>query len=262
MNSTSFTSADPNGAGQDKNIDSSSTAHLTLNAAIGSSAPDAGSTCRLTRGSDSEPDGSPKVTVLGASGNGHHRHLQHNFDDDDLHQNLNLNHNHSHHSHRHRASSLPRPAQLLAGGFSFSNRLHLTTKHQRTLWSRATHFEKILMLALAAVSLLSVVLFISLGSIVVRQRSQLRELTAKANSAASNASNRPPPPSPPPPTYNPQRPDKNGPPSGQLVPFGDNGTTRNYCLTPNCVKVAASVIEAIDLSVDPCDDFYVSVSSL
>lgn len=35
--------------------------------------------------------------------------------------------------------------------------------------------------------------------------------------------------------------------------------TRNYCLTPDCVKVAASVIEAIDLTVDPCDDFYVSI---
>lgn len=33
---------------------------------------------------------------------------------------------------------------------------------------------------------------------------------------------------------------------------------KNYCLTPDCVKVAASVIEAIDLTVDPCDDFYVS----
>lgn len=34
-----------------------------------------------------------------------------------------------------------------------------------------------------------------------------------------------------------------------------------HCLTPDCVKVAASVIEAIDLTVDPCDDFYVSMIS-
>lgn len=34
--------------------------------------------------------------------------------------------------------------------------------------------------------------------------------------------------------------------------------TKNYCITPNCVKVASSVIEAIDTKVDPCDDFYVS----
>lgn len=37
-----------------------------------------------------------------------------------------------------------------------------------------------------------------------------------------------------------------------------NNYSDNYCLTPDCVKVAASVIEAIDLTVDPCDDFYVS----
>lgn len=36
-------------------------------------------------------------------------------------------------------------------------------------------------------------------------------------------------------------------------------TKKEYCTTPNCVKVAASVIEAIDISVNPCDDFYVSI---
>lgn len=40
----------------------------------------------------------------------------------------------------------------------------------------------------------------------------------------------------------------------------DSVHSRGYCLTPDCVKVAASVIEAIDLTVDPCDDFYVSIS--
>lgn len=34
---------------------------------------------------------------------------------------------------------------------------------------------------------------------------------------------------------------------------------KSYCLSPNCVKVAASVIEAIDMTADPCDDFYVSI---
>ncbi|XP_027847675.2 neprilysin-2-like isoform X2 [Aphis gossypii] len=29
-----------------------------------------------------------------------------------------------------------------------------------------------------------------------------------------------------------------------------------YCFTPGCVKAAASVINNMDLSVDPCDDFY------
>lgn len=216
MNSTSFTSIDPNCAiSNDKNIDSSSTAHLTLNAAIGSSGGGSGgvagsdggafSSCRLTRGSNSsDPDASPSVTVLtSSSGNG----------------NGNSN-NHHHHLNAH---SLPRPSHLLSSGFSFSNRLHLTTKHQRTLWSRATHFEKILMLTLLVLCTISVILFVSLASIIVRQRSQLRELKESNHPEAQ-----------------------------------DVNATKKYCLTQDCVKVAASVIEAIDSSVDPCDDFYVS----
>jgi ribose 5-phosphate isomerase len=35
--------------------------------------------------------------------------------------------------------------------------------------------------------------------------------------------------------------------------------TKKFCLTPDCVTVAASVIEAIDLTIDPCDDFYRNV---
>ena len=29
-----------------------------------------------------------------------------------------------------------------------------------------------------------------------------------------------------------------------------------YCVTPACVTVASSIINAMDTSVDPCDDFY------
>lgn len=45
---------------------------------------------------------------------------------------------------------------------------------------------------------------------------------------------------------------------GNLVGITADSQGKTYCLTPDCVKVAASVIEAIDLTVDPCDDFYVS----
>lgn len=30
----------------------------------------------------------------------------------------------------------------------------------------------------------------------------------------------------------------------------------NYCLTEHCVTVAATIINSIDHSVKPCDDFY------
>lgn len=29
-----------------------------------------------------------------------------------------------------------------------------------------------------------------------------------------------------------------------------------YCLTPACVTVASSVLNAMDTSIDPCDDFF------
>ena len=31
---------------------------------------------------------------------------------------------------------------------------------------------------------------------------------------------------------------------------------RDYCLTPECVKSAGSLLNSMDLKVDPCDDFY------
>ena len=31
---------------------------------------------------------------------------------------------------------------------------------------------------------------------------------------------------------------------------------REYCLTPECVKSAGSLLNSMDLNVDPCDDFY------
>ena len=33
-------------------------------------------------------------------------------------------------------------------------------------------------------------------------------------------------------------------------------TSTTTCLTPECIKLAASVLAAIDQSVDPCTDFY------
>lgn len=214
MNSTSFTSVDPNGAGNnDKNIDSSSTAHLTFNAAIGSGQPTRSLICGSN--SDSDPEASPSVTVLRSAGNGDRNHLHH----------------HLHHR-------LPSPAGLLSGSFPFSNRIQLTTKHQRTLWSRATHLEKLLILALVILFTVSLLMFMFLGSVILRQKN---ELNAFSNTTRS--------------TKQEQAKIEYGVISTNVE---DANQTRRFCLTPDCVKVAASVIEAIDLTTDPCEDFYVS----
>lgn len=223
MNSTSFTSIDPAcSSNNDKNIeDTSSTAHLTLNAATGRPA-------RSTRGSnnsDSDPDGSPSVTVLTSGGNNHHHHHYHN--------------------------SIPRPAQFISGGFSFSNRLHLTTKHQRTLWSRATHFEKVLMFAVVILCAVCILLILSLTSIIWQQKHQVLQQqpvgVTDDNLIASKQQAKT--------TTQIQHANESSKFINQIGHYQDG---KNYCLTPDCVKVAASVIEAIDLQVNPCDDFYVS----
>lgn len=223
MNSTSFTSVDPiminnTNNSNDKNIDSSSTAHLTLNAAIGSGAsgrPTRSTICSNSN-SDSDVEASPSVAVLTSTGNSSH-HLHH---------------------------SIPRPSRLLSGGFSFSNRLHLTTKHQRTLWSRATHFEKILMLALVILFTVSLVLLISLSTVILSQKNQLKEFLSPQNASTKRTS---------------LEPEHMGIEFNGITSIVTSANqTIKYCLTPDCVKVAASVIEAIDLSVDPCEDFYVS----
>lgn len=219
MNSTSFTSIDPNGASNnDKNIDSSSTAHLTLNAAIGTG-PQTTRSTNCGNNSDSDLEASPSVTVLRTTGSNSHS-----------------NHHHLHHH-------LPRPSRLLSSGFSFSNRIHLTTKHQRTLWSRATHFEKILLLALLILFTVSLLLFLFLGSVILKQKNELKAIRA-TNSTTTRVSK----------VYEQHGLEYNG--ISSIITSSNE--TKKFCLTPDCVKVAASVIEAIDLTMDPCDDFYVS----
>lgn len=217
MNSTSFTSIESDsGADNDKmvNIDSSSTAHLTLNASM--NRPSTRST-RSSNNSSSDsypPDASPSVTVLTtSSGSGGL-----------------VNHHHHHHS------SLTRPSQLITGGLSLTNRLHLT-KHQRTMWSRANSFEKLLMLTVIILGTTTILLFISLVSVFLAQKHQ-NEIGYNQNSSKFK-----------------QNLNEDG--CNQLI-AKQAPPLKSHCMTPDCVKVAASVIEAIDLTVDPCDDFYVS----
>lgn len=35
-----------------------------------------------------------------------------------------------------------------------------------------------------------------------------------------------------------------------------NSSADRYCVTPSCVTVAAAIINAMDTTTDPCEDFY------
>lgn len=230
MNSTSFTSIELDCTGNNDKmaiIDSSSTAHLTLNASMNRPP-------RSTHGSnsDSDPDRSPSVTVLTTSGNNH------------------LHHHHHHHP-------LTRPSHLITGCFSLSNRLHLT-KHQQTLWSRSTSFEKLLMFAVTVLGTTTILLLASLISVYLSNKRHFELEHAQTNTSASGVQQQ---------GQQQQQQINEGFPqtTTTTTTISDNDNimqNRNYCMTPDCVKVAASVIEAIDLTVDPCDDFYVSSSLL
>lgn len=97
------------------------------------------------------------------------------------------------------------------------------------------------MLAVIILCATCILLFISFTSIVVQQRHQIEELNNKNNNNQTKQNLR-----------------NHKASSDTSIANIDNNQSKNYCLTPDCVKVAASVIEAIDLTVNPCDDFYVS----
>jgi hypothetical protein len=41
-----------------------------------------------------------------------------------------------------------------------------------------------------------------------------------------------------------------------LIPRAANVTTTTTCSTPECLKAAQSILDDIDLNIDPCSDFY------
>lgn len=42
--------------------------------------------------------------------------------------------------------------------------------------------------------------------------------------------------------------------ANSIVPF--NSTNLTTCSTPECAKTAQSILDDIDLNIDPCSDFY------
>lgn len=110
------------------------------------------------------------------------------------------------------------------------------------------------MFAVAILGTTTILLIISLVSVYMSQKSHF-ELEHNENSTARNDKQHP----------SQQQQQQHQPFDGkcsQTVTISNKTRDKNYCLTPDCVKVAASVIEAIDLTVDPCDDFYVSSEHL
>jgi len=256
MNSTSFTSIEPNNcvgsANNDKNFDSSSTAHLTLNA-IGSGSSNAyrSPTRHSSNNSDSDIDVSPRVAVLGSFGRADGRDITNESSN-------NIGTSNHLHLHHHLSSPIPRASRLLTSGFSLSTRINLGPKHQRSLWARATNLEKVLICAIVVFAALSTVLFTSLISIIISQRQEIVELSNQTSSLLLATSQQQKQLQKADISKNQQEPISRHDKLDSKLQSGP----RDYCLTPDCVKVAASVIEAIDLTVDPCDDFYVSPSTV
>lgn len=226
------------------NIDSSSTAHLTMNAAGsngGGSKPSSG--CRSNRGSnnnsDSDLERSPSVTVLKPTGKYINLHsIQEIRQDDKILQNFKLliyrnkiqagsfikhHHHHNHHHHGH--------------GKHAMNPFNIN-------WSRRSTLEKTLIF-FSILTTICILLLISSLNLLIAHRGEI-ELVRKNDGI-----------------FLVDRHDKFDAEKGDFIwPIckveKSVDKARNYCITPDCVKVAASVIEAIDTKIDPCDDFYVS----
>lgn len=116
--------------------------------------------------------------------------------------------------------SLSRSVQLVSSGFESLSRTNKSFKHQSgLLCSRTTKFERFIIISLSVIAISTTLLFIlQLSSFLSNQKRRQQQ---------------------------------------EIVPFMSKKEAESlYCLTPDCVKVAASVIEAIDNSVDPCDNFY------
>lgn len=156
-----------------------------------------------------------------------HNHQNHN------HQHSHLNNNHNSASHNHNQNKY-RISKCEKSGSKQSFAM---------FWYKSSVLEKILIL-FAITTTLSLLLLISSVNILIKEKRDLQIWQLNNNQNATSIRNQP------------QTIFNHDCSSAQSNPKHLQWANRSYCLTPDCVKVAASVIEAIDNTVHPCDDFY------
>ncbi|XP_046983748.1 neprilysin-2-like [Schistocerca americana] len=110
-----------------------------------------------------------------------------------------------------------------------------TVIRKPTWWRHRTAMERGLTLLATVALLTALALAISLGALLARWQHQSESLMAVAMESRGNVS----------------APDTQGPES-------QSGTQslQDLCLTPGCVHAASEVLDYLDPSVDPCEDFY------
>ncbi|XP_049843202.1 neprilysin-2-like isoform X5 [Schistocerca gregaria] len=104
-----------------------------------------------------------------------------------------------------------------------------------TWWRRRTAMERGLTLVATVALLAAVALAISLGVLVARRQQQSESLMPMAMQSRGNVSA-----------------------GAAQAPASRSGahSLQDVCLTPGCVHAASEVLDKLDPSADPCDDFY------
>ncbi|XP_049945688.1 neprilysin-2 isoform X2 [Schistocerca serialis cubense] len=110
-----------------------------------------------------------------------------------------------------------------------------TVSGNPTWWRRRTAMERGLTLVATVALLAAVALAISLGVLVARRQQQSESLMPMAMESRGNVSA-----------------------GAAQTPSSRSGaqSLQDVCLTPGCVHAASEVLDKLDPSVDPCDDFY------
>ncbi|KAJ8918489.1 hypothetical protein NQ315_008186 [Exocentrus adspersus] len=97
-----------------------------------------------------------------------------------------------------------------------------------TWWKRRTSMERCLTLSTGVTTLIGIALVITLASVLY---SRNKQISNRAHFEALQGKT-------------------------AIISVRDDNTERAVCLSPGCIHTASRVLEYMDASVDPCDDFY------